>query len=113
HKDPQGGERRGKKQEATYLKTQEVHALLAQPDLETPQGRRDLVALCLLYELGLRPSEAVALRFSDLDLEEDTLHVYRRKTNLDQRLRLTPPTRAVLRSYLALRRDWRYYRQTP
>lgn len=112
-KDPEGGEKRGKKPDATYLKTPQVRALLAQPDVETPQGQRDLVALCLLYEHGLRPSEAVALRFSDLDMEEGTLHVYRRKTNLDQRLRLTLPTYQALRSYLALRRDWRYYRQAP
>jgi len=112
-RDSAGGEKRGKKPDATYLKTHEVHALLAQPDVETPQGLRDLVALCLLYEHGLRPSEAVALRLSDLDMEEGTLHVYRRKTHLDQRLRLTPPTSQALRSYLALRRDWYFYRQAP
>jgi integrase len=112
-KDPASGVKRGKKPDATYLKTPQVHELFAQPDVTTPQGQRDLVALLLLYELGLRPSEAIALRFSDLDMEEGTLHVYRRKTNLDQRLRLTVPTYQALRSYLALRRDWRFYRQAP
>ncbi|HEY6409806.1 MAG TPA: site-specific integrase [Ktedonobacteraceae bacterium] len=112
-KDPATGERRGKKLEATYLKTQQVHTLFVQPDVTTPQGWRDLVALLLLYDHGLRPSEAIALRFSDLDMEEGTVHVYRRKTHLEQRLLLTPPTRTALRSYLALRRDWHFYLQIP
>src|SRR5207244_2209946 len=40
----------------------EMEALLAQPDVSTPEGLRDRALLELVYASGLRVSEAVGLR---------------------------------------------------
>ncbi|MGB7593891.1 MAG: site-specific tyrosine recombinase XerD [Terriglobia bacterium] len=50
-----------------YLTTDEVDALLRQPDISTPLGLRDKAMLELLYATGMRVSELVHLRWSDLD----------------------------------------------
>jgi integrase/recombinase XerD len=50
-----------------YLKVEEVDRLLAQPDEKTPYGLRDRAMLEVLYSTGLRVSELVGLRVTDLD----------------------------------------------
>ena len=50
-----------------YLRLEEVDKLLAQPDAKTPLGLRDRAMLEVLYSAGLRVSELVGLRVSDLD----------------------------------------------
>lgn len=50
-----------------YLRLEEVEKLLEQPDGKTAQGLRDRAMLEVLYSTGLRVSELVGLRVSDLD----------------------------------------------
>src|SRR5256884_7806608 len=50
-----------------YLRLEEVERLLSQPDAKTPLGLRDRAMLEVLYSAGLRVSELVGLRVSDLD----------------------------------------------
>src|SRR5260370_5648688 len=50
-----------------YLRLEEVERLLVQPDAKTPLGLRDRAMLEVLYSAGLRVSELVGLRFTDLD----------------------------------------------
>jgi len=50
-----------------YLRLDEVEKLLNQPDDKTPLGMRDRAMLEVLYSTGLRVSELVSLRVSDLD----------------------------------------------
>lgn len=50
-----------------YLRLDEVEKLLSQPDEKTPLGLRDRAMLEVLYSTGLRVSELVSLRVSDLD----------------------------------------------
>lgn len=52
----------------TYLRIDEVDRLLAQPDPSTPYGLRDRAILEILYSTGLRVSELVNLRVSDLEM---------------------------------------------
>ena len=50
-----------------YLRLEEVERLLALPDGKTPFGMRDRAMLEVLYSAGLRVSELIGLRVSDLD----------------------------------------------
>ena len=50
-----------------YLRLEEVERLLNQPDVKTPKGLRDRAMLEVLYSTGLRVSELIGLRVSDLD----------------------------------------------
>lgn len=56
-----------------HLSTEEVNHLLAQPDTATPLGARDKAMIELLYSTGLRVSELVNLRLSDLQMEAGSL----------------------------------------
>ena len=51
-----------------YLEKAEMDALLAVPDRDTPQGRRERALLEFLYNSGARASEAVHLTVGDLRL---------------------------------------------
>jgi integrase/recombinase XerD len=50
-----------------YLRLEEVEKLLEQPDSATALGLRDRAMLEVLYSTGLRVSELIGLRVSDLD----------------------------------------------
>jgi integrase/recombinase XerD len=50
-----------------YLRLEEVERLLEQANIKTPLGLRDRAMLELLYSTGLRVSEMIGLRVSDLD----------------------------------------------
>jgi integrase/recombinase XerD len=51
------------------LNRDEVEVLLAQPDRNTPMGRRDKAMLELLYATGLRASELIGLSMANVNLE--------------------------------------------
>ncbi|HMD38656.1 MAG TPA: site-specific tyrosine recombinase XerD [Candidatus Acidoferrum sp.] len=50
-----------------YLRLEEVERLLEQPDAKTAFGLRDRAMLEVLYSTGLRVSELIGLRVTDLD----------------------------------------------
>src|SRR5580693_7242764 len=50
-----------------YLKLEEVERLLVQPDASKALGLRDRAMLEVLYSTGLRVSELIGLRVTDLD----------------------------------------------
>ena len=56
-----------------YLAIEDVDRLIAQPDVGTPRGLRDRALIELLYATGMRVTELVSLRPSDIDLEASYL----------------------------------------
>ncbi len=52
-----------------YLRLEEVERLLNQPDVKTPIGLRDRAMFETLYSTGLRVSELIGLRVTDLDVK--------------------------------------------
>lgn len=57
----------------THLSVEEVNRLIAQPDTKTTTGLRDRAMIELLYSTGLRVSEMVNLKLSDMQMESGCL----------------------------------------
>jgi len=57
----------------SFLSTADIDALLAAPDVTTPRGLRDRALIEVLYATGLRVSELVNLRLSDVRLDQGYL----------------------------------------
>jgi integrase/recombinase XerD len=60
--------KKGPRPAIAYLEKDEMHALLAMPDMSTNQGRRDHAVLLFLYNTGARADETAHVQVSDLDL---------------------------------------------
>lgn len=60
----------------TVLTVGEVELLLAQPDVSTPVGVRDLALLEVLYATGVRVSELMGMKISDVDWQESSVRVH-------------------------------------
>lgn len=57
------------------LTEQDVEQLLAAPDIQTPLGQRDRTMLELLYATGLRVSELVTLRVTQMSMDMGVVRV--------------------------------------
>ena len=57
-----------------YLRLEEVEKLLAEPDAKTELGLRDRAMLEVLYSTGLRVSELIGLRVTDIDTKVGCIH---------------------------------------
>lgn len=66
---------KGKRYPAEVLTTDEVQALVDQCSRKAPTGIRNRALLYLLFRSGLRVSEIVALRVSDVDLKRHSVRV--------------------------------------
>lgn len=60
--------KKAKKRTMTYLTIEGIKLLLAQPDLSTKKGRRDLTMLALLYDSAARVQEVIDLTASSVRL---------------------------------------------
>ena len=83
-----------------YLRMEDVDRLLNQPDAATPQGLRDRAILEVLYSTGLRVSELIHLKVSDLEMRMGCL----RCIGKGDKERLVPVGRkalAAVQTYLA------------
>ncbi|HIZ87237.1 MAG TPA: tyrosine recombinase XerD, partial [Candidatus Coprenecus pullistercoris] len=59
----------------TVLSIEEIERILSSVDLSAPEGHRNRAMLELLYSCGLRVSELISLRISDLFFEESFIRV--------------------------------------
>lgn len=83
-----------------YLIPSQIEALLNSPDVKTPLGSRDRAMIELLYACGLRVSELVALKQTDLNLDLGFLRV----TGKGSKTRMVPigaKAQEALKDYLA------------
>jgi site-specific recombinase XerD len=90
----------------TYLEKAEMDALLASPDRETAQGRRDHTVLLFLYNTGARADEVAHVMIGDLELAHVIGNGYasvtlRGKGNKLRQCPLWPQTAAQLSAMVA------------
>ncbi|HYU45943.1 MAG TPA: tyrosine-type recombinase/integrase [Terriglobales bacterium] len=78
-----------------YLDKPQMDALLAAPDRETAQGRRDHALLLFLYNSGTRAQEAAQLLIGELDLAGNSVKI-RGKGGKERHCPLWPSTVAEL-----------------
>jgi integrase/recombinase XerD len=78
-----------------HLSAEQVKAILAQPNVLTAKGRRDLVLLSLLYDSGARVQELIELSLAALRLEAPAQV---RLTGKGRKIRIVPllPNTALL-----------------
>jgi len=86
-----------------YLTPSEVERLLGAAGAAGRHGPRDRTLLLLMFRHGLRVSEAVALRWEQIDLKAGLLHVQRIKNGVPSTHPLRGPELRALRQ---LQRDW-------
>lgn len=74
-----------------FLSSSDYRKLLAEPaKLSTPEAKRDIVMLQMLYATGLRISELVSLNVDDIDVERGHVNVgSKRQVPFDRSLRQT------------------------
>lgn len=92
--------RRVARKPMAYLESDDLGAVLAQPDVDTASGRRDAVLLNVLYNTGARCQELIDLRAKDVRLDTPTqvrLIGKGRKTRI---VPLTDSTVTLLRGYM-------------
>jgi integrase/recombinase XerD len=63
-----------------FLTTEEVERLLAQPDVSSDVGLRDKAMLEVLYASGLRVSELINLKLSDIDWDKGVIACFGKGT---------------------------------
>ncbi len=83
-----------------YLTRDALQCLLAQPDLSTPNGRRDAVLLTVLYDTGARVQEVIDLVVADLRLISPAVVTLTGKGSKRRAVPLMVPTAKLLAAYL-------------
>ena len=86
-----------------FLNQTEIEQLLSAPDVSQEIGLRDRAILELMYACGLRVSEAVDLRLSDVELDAGIL-TCKGKGNKMRKIPVGTSAVEWLKSYLILRR---------
>ena len=82
------------------LTTEELNRILAQIDLSIVKGKRNLAIILLGSELGLRASDIINLKLTDIDWVRKELHIQQQKTGYPVKLPLTEKAAAALRDYI-------------
>ena len=87
-----------------FLSEEQMERLLQMPQTETPEGLRDRALLELMYATGLRVSEVVGLKLSDVETERGVLEC-QGKGSKQRRVPLGRSALFWLESYLRRRRE--------
>ena len=97
-------QKRVDKHQVSFLEPAEVDALLAAPDLDRWEGRRDQALLALAVQTGLRLSELTGLTCGDVDLGSGPHVRCIGKGRKHRSVPLTTATAMLLRSWVRERR---------
>jgi site-specific recombinase XerD len=92
--------KRTPRREICYLETEEIAAILAQPDTSTLEGQRDHALLSVLYNTGARIQEVLNLCPASLRLESPAHVRLIGKGRKERTCPLWPETAAILRALL-------------
>jgi site-specific recombinase XerD len=92
--------KRGPLPHAQHLELEEIDAVLAQPDRSTPEGQRDYVLLCFLYNTGARIEEALGVCQSAIRFESPACVRLFGKGRKERLCPLWPETAGLLRNLL-------------
>lgn len=90
---PKNIERRARE----YLSPVEIEHLIMAAKQSGRYGQRDATMILLAYRHGLRVSELIALRWSQIDLKQGLIHVTRRKNGINSTHPLFGPELRALR----------------
>lgn len=82
------------------LSDEGMRAVVAAIDNTTPMGKRDLAIILLAARTGLRSSEIVGLRLSDIDWDEPAITVRRPKTMTVDRLPIDDALASAIADYV-------------
>ncbi len=86
-----------------FLTEEEIEALMAAPDVSTDEGVRDRALLELMYATGVRVSEAVGLRTSDVDVDSGLIGCHG-KGNKQRRVPIGKSAIQWLQQYVRVRK---------
>lgn len=89
----------------SVLSVEEVTAILDSVDLSKPQGHRNRAILEMLYSCGLRVSELVNLRISDLFFDDGFIRVIG-KGNKQRLIPVGEPAVKAVGFWMDIRRHW-------
>ena len=90
----------------------EVEALLIQPDVITPKGKRDKAMLEVMYATGMQVSELLALNINDVNLEVGYI-ITAQNTKKERMVPLYPLAVKALHDYLEFGRPSFYKDEAP
>jgi integrase/recombinase XerD len=88
--------KKARQRPATYLEAEDARLIINMPDRRTHDGWRDYTLLLFLYNCGARVSEAVGLRWDDLQLVPPRQVRLRGKGKKERLLPLWPETARAL-----------------
>lgn len=85
-----------------YLTKEQMSELLTKQDISTTQGKKDFVILTLLYDAGLRISELINLKVSNVILNKEIgrIIVLMSKNNKSREIPITNNTKIILQKYI-------------
>jgi site-specific recombinase XerD len=96
---------KGRKFPAEPLTAGEARALIGAPSRRAPTGIRNRALMMLMYRTGLRISEALALKPSDVNADRGTVRVLHGKNDRDRTVGIDDGALAVLQLWLERRRS--------
>jgi integrase/recombinase XerD len=82
-----------------FLTIEEIDKMIGRIDRSNPEGERNVALLETMYSCGLRVSELITLRISDLHLEEDYIKVIG-KGNKERLIPIGDRAKKLIKSYI-------------